>query len=98
MAKYSDKTPIRSSVDINDPANVSLALSRRLITTVKVKNIFHIQAGLELIALALAISSEVCGSIDLFKLSDFLPLLKNGGVFPDRSGDFKNVLRRLEFT
>jgi hypothetical protein len=31
----------------------------RLIAVVKVKNILHVEAGLEMIALALAISSEV---------------------------------------
>ena len=36
-----------------------MTLSRRLISVVKIKNIFNIEAGLEMIALAMAISSEV---------------------------------------
>jgi hypothetical protein len=37
-----------------------LTISRRLITAAKVKNILQIEAGMEMMALALSISSEVC--------------------------------------
>jgi hypothetical protein len=58
LAQYSDKTPIRSSsVDVHDPADVSLAPPRQLIS---IKNTLHIEAKLEMIALVVAIFSEVC--------------------------------------
>lgn len=59
MAQYSTKGSTSSSVDVQDAADVALALSRRLIDVVKVKNILNIETGLEMIALAMAISSEV---------------------------------------
>jgi len=46
--------------DRKDPAGIALTLSRRLISVVKAKNVLNIEAGLEMIALAMAISSEVC--------------------------------------
>ena len=42
-----------------EPANIALTLSRRLIAVVKVKQIVNIEAGLEMMALALTISSQV---------------------------------------
>jgi hypothetical protein len=45
--------------DRKDPAAVALSLSRRLITVFKAKNILNIEAGMDMIALAMAISSEV---------------------------------------
>lgn len=63
--QYIQTAQIPSSVDQQDPADVALTLSRRLIAVVKVKNILHIEAGLEMIALAMAISSEV-GNTDIF--------------------------------
>jgi hypothetical protein len=42
-----------------EPANIALALSRRLVAVVKVKQIVNIEAGLEMMALALTISSQV---------------------------------------
>jgi hypothetical protein len=43
-----------------DAADVALTLSRRLIGIMKVKQILTIEQGLEMMALALTISSEVC--------------------------------------
>jgi hypothetical protein len=43
-----------------DAAGVALTLSRRLISIMKVKKILNIEAGLEIMALGLTISSEVC--------------------------------------
>jgi hypothetical protein len=60
IAQYSIIAPPSSSVDGQEPADVALALSKRLIAAVKVKNILNIETGLEMIALAIAISSEVC--------------------------------------
>jgi hypothetical protein len=57
-AQYFSNAPFSSS-DRKDPAGVALTLSRRLITVAKAKNILNIEAGLEMIALAMAISSEV---------------------------------------
>jgi hypothetical protein len=59
LAQYSTTNAPPSSIDGQDPADVALALSRRLIDVVKVKNILNIESGLEMIALAMAISSEV---------------------------------------
>lgn len=42
-----------------DQAGVALLLSRQLIAAVKLKNVLHIEAGLQMIALAMAFSSEV---------------------------------------
>jgi len=63
---------------------------------VKVKNILSIETGLEMIALAMAISSEV-GIVVLLsclKDSEFISLPKNCGVFPEMACDVKNVLQR----
>jgi hypothetical protein len=57
-AKYISNGPTTSS-DWKDPAGVALSLSRRLITIDKAKKVLNIEAGLELIALGMAISSEV---------------------------------------
>ena len=42
------------------PTEITLTLSKSLIAVVKVRNVLHIEAGLEMIALAMAISSNVC--------------------------------------
>jgi hypothetical protein len=55
-AQYSNS----KSIHVQDHADVVLRISRRLVDIVKVKNILHIEAGLEMIALTMAISSEVC--------------------------------------
>jgi hypothetical protein len=57
--EYSKTTSILSSVHRHDCANVTLTLSRRLIAVDKVKDILRIEAGLEMIALAMVISSQV---------------------------------------
>ena len=49
-----------TNVDAGEPAIVALDLSRRLMNVNKVKSILHIEAGIEMIALAMLISSEVC--------------------------------------
>ena len=64
-AQYLNNAPTSSS-DRNDPAGVALTLSRCLITIFKAKNIINIEEGLEMVALAMAISSEV------FNISFFL--------------------------
>jgi hypothetical protein len=51
--------PTPSTIEGKNPADVALTLSRRLIAVAKVKNILHVEAGLEMIALAMAISSQV---------------------------------------
>jgi hypothetical protein len=66
-AQYSSEATHLSSYDGRDPAGVVLALSRRLITVFKSKNILNIEAGMEMIALAMAISSEVCGGRIFFE-------------------------------
>jgi hypothetical protein len=59
--RYFGDGPTKSS-DWKDPATITLTLSRMLITVVKAKNVLNIEAGLEMIALAMAISSEVCSN------------------------------------
>jgi hypothetical protein len=59
-AEYSRRVPTPAAVGHQNPAEVALTLSKRLIAVSKVKNILHIEEGLELIALVMAISSEVC--------------------------------------
>lgn len=46
-------------MDRQDPAGVALTLSKRLIDVFNVKRVLNIEAGLEMIALAMAICSEV---------------------------------------
>lgn len=60
LAQYSTTAPTSSSLDGQDAAGVALALSRRLIAVVKVKDIVNVETGLEMIALGMAICSEVC--------------------------------------
>lgn len=50
---------LTDSSDWKDPASITLTLSRFLITVVGAKNVLNIEAGLEMIALGMAISSEV---------------------------------------
>lgn len=59
MAQYPKIVQLSSSVEGPDPASVVLSLSRRLIDFNKVKNILNIEAGLEMVALAMAITAEV---------------------------------------
>jgi hypothetical protein len=58
-AKYSSASSIPLSADGRNSADISLSLSRRLIDVVKFKNILNIEAGMEMIALGMVISSEV---------------------------------------
>lgn len=86
-------TPL--SANARDAAKVALGLSRRLNDFIKMKNILNIEAGIEMIALAMMISSEV-RDVDGLNPTDMLSLLKNGGVFPETYGDVDEVLRRFE--
>ena len=86
-----------SSSDGKDPAGVALTLSKRLITIVKAKSVLNIEAGLEMIALAMVISSEVCND-GFFQNTGLIYLPKNKGVFPEMSVEVKNVLTRFEST
>jgi hypothetical protein len=54
---HSSGTP--SNVNAGEPALVALNLSRGLMNGTKVKSILHIEAGIEMLALAMLISSEV---------------------------------------
>lgn len=86
-----------SSSDGKDPAGVALTLSKRLITVVKAKSILNVWAGLEMIALAMAISSEVSND-GFFQNAVLIYLPKNKGVFPEMGVEVKIVLRRFEST
>ena len=63
--QYFGNGPTKAS-DWKDLAAITLTLSRKLITVVRAKSILNIEAGLEMIALAMAISSEVCSNQFLF--------------------------------
>lgn len=76
-----------------DPADAALALSRRLITVIKAKNIINIEAGMEMIALGMAISSEVRDDNILF-CNRIMFISKNNGVFPEKATDVKSILGR----
>lgn len=65
-ADYSISSATPSSVDSRKPAAIALSLSRRLMGLFKVKSLLHIEAGIEMIALAMLISSEVRGFV-IFK-------------------------------
>jgi hypothetical protein len=58
--EYFQTNLIPSTIDGQRNASVTLTLSKRLIAVSKIKDVLHIEAGLEMIALAMAISSEVC--------------------------------------
>ena len=96
-AQYSSEATQLSS-DGSDTAGIALALSRRLITVEKTKNIVQIEAGMEMIALAIAISSEVCDVAIFEKKNELTFLLKNNGMFPEMPSDVKSILRRFEHT
>lgn len=59
-AQYAESSSTTSFANGQDHGDVVLTISRRLIDVAKVKKILRIEAGLEMIALAMAISSEVC--------------------------------------
>ena len=72
-------SPMPSYVNGQNPANITLTLSRRLIAVVRVKNILHIEAGLEMIALAMAISSEV--NLKIIEVTDIHHRIRIMGFF-----------------
>lgn len=65
-AQYSHSSSISLSDHGLDPASVALNLSKRLLNVGKVKKIVRIEAGLEMIAFGVAISSAV-HNIDFFE-------------------------------
>jgi hypothetical protein len=76
--------------------HIALKLSKRLIGVAKVKNVLHIEAGLEMIALAMAISSEVSLALFFFAYSCFPNKFshQNNGVFPELASEMGGVLKR----
>lgn len=64
---YSQVSFTKPSVIGQDSAGVALSLSKRLIAVEKMKSILNIEAGMQMIALALAISSEV-NNINMYNL------------------------------
>jgi hypothetical protein len=60
-SQYSKTSQAAASKESNEDAvGVALTLSRRLIGIVRVKHILNIEAGLEMMALGVTLSSEVC--------------------------------------
>jgi hypothetical protein len=74
--KMSSTTPTGEG---DKPIEITLSLSRQLIAVVKVKKILHIEAGLEMIALAMAISSKV-SYIYILDVSKFFLQLERWGI------------------
>jgi hypothetical protein len=66
MAQYTMANPYPPSFEGQSSAEVALNLSKRLIAVMNVRNVAQIEAGLEMIALAMAISSEI-RNVNLFK-------------------------------
>lgn len=97
-AEYFKTDPIPTTVDGQNNAKVAFTLSKRLIAVAKIKDVLHIEAGLEMIALAMAISSEVRVFQSSKMILISLVIHKNGGVFPESVAEVKDVLRRFEFT
>ena len=58
-AEFYQSSITTSNINIEEPAHVALNLSRRLMNGARVKSILHIEAGIEMLALAMLISSEV---------------------------------------
>jgi len=82
------------SSDRKDPAEVALTLSKRLIIVVKARGILNIEAGLEMIALAMAISSEVCDG-GFFKIPDFNISPKEQGAVSGNGGGCQNCPKKV---
>lgn len=58
-SQYYQNAQTSLSSDKQNPIHLTLALSRRLIAGVKVKKILNIEGALDMVALAMAISSAV---------------------------------------
>jgi hypothetical protein len=58
-AMFSESGSSSSSVNGKDPAGIALSLLRRVVAVGKMKKILNIEAGLDMIALGIAICSEV---------------------------------------
>ena len=58
-AKFYQSSITMLNINIEEPAHVALNLSWRPKTGARVKSILHIKAGIEMLALAMLISSEV---------------------------------------
>lgn len=96
-AQYFKKGTTSSSVDGQDPAGVSLTMSKRLIALLKSKRVLNIEAGFEMMALGIIICSTVsnfaiCSNGFVLSCS-----YKNGGRFPEAVGDLKILLSRFVF-
>jgi hypothetical protein len=97
--EYSETADIPSSSNRLDSAGITYNLSKRLLSLAKMKDIVNIEAGFVMMALALAICSEVC-EICLFLSTASIgnECLKNDGVFPELPNDVIRVLRRWVFS
>jgi hypothetical protein len=89
-----DTAPAASSVEGRDLAGVALTVSKRLIAVQKIKSVLNIEAGLEMMALAMTICSEVWIFEKYSRHADFFNLQKNKGVFPESSMGLNEVLKR----
>jgi hypothetical protein len=88
-------TGLTSSVmELGNTAEVALNLSKRLIAVVKVRNMINIETGLEMLALAIAISTEVRNTV-VFYICSSIFFTQNNGMFPEMVSDLKDVLSRI---
>jgi hypothetical protein len=60
MAQYSQCPSSSSSIGSTDTAGIAFTLTKRLIAVSKLKKVINLEAGLEMIALGIAICSQVC--------------------------------------
>jgi hypothetical protein len=58
--QYSETADIASSANRLDSAGITYNLSKRLLSLAKMKDVVNIEAGFVMMALVLAICSEVC--------------------------------------
>lgn len=94
---YSEITDTPSSANQLDSVGVALHLSKRLVASAKLRSILNIETGLEMVALAVIICSEVGDIYILLTIFIRIAMSKNNGVFPEAAVEVKNILERLGF-
>jgi hypothetical protein len=93
FSSISSATP--SNIKKEQSSLVALNLSRRLTNGTKVKSILHIEAGIEMLALGLLISSEVYFNDFFFVPLIYLFFIKNDGMFPETAGNVPAVVNKF---
>ena len=68
QAQFLETVHAASSITTQDQANIALKISEQLINVMRFKNILHIEVGLEMIVLAMTISSQACNVLPLLTI------------------------------